>query len=198
MCSRYAERQGWRIELLSASLPNTASMAVSRKWSRASRAREFFRNSKFETGYASRAARAADRGAGPHPHVQRRLSRSCRRIDEVEDVALNPADLKVDTFRSSGAGGQHVKQDRFGDTHHASARPASSSNAARTRRSQHKNQARAMSRCSRRACSTTSARSRSAARRNHAACRWARETVFSASGHLPTFRRTASPTIAST
>jgi peptide chain release factor 1 len=31
-------------------------------------------------------------------------------VDEVEDIAINPADLKVDTFRSSGAGGQHVNK----------------------------------------------------------------------------------------
>ncbi|WP_251276947.1 PCRF domain-containing protein, partial [Enterobacter hormaechei] len=30
--------------------------------------------------------------------------------DEVDDIVINPADLKVDTFRSSGAGGQHVNK----------------------------------------------------------------------------------------
>ena len=29
-------------------------------------------------------------------------------VDEVEDVNLNPADLRLDTFRASGAGGQHI------------------------------------------------------------------------------------------
>ena len=31
-------------------------------------------------------------------------------LDEVEEIALNPADLRVDTYRSSGAGGQHVNK----------------------------------------------------------------------------------------
>ena len=106
MYTRYAERQGWRVETISASdseLGGFKEVIV-----RVSGAGAYSRL-KFESG-GHRVQRV------PATETQGRIHTSACTVavmpeaDEVGDVELNPADLRIDTFRASGAGGQHINK----------------------------------------------------------------------------------------
>ena len=87
----------------------SASSAATRKWCCASRATTSTRSCKFESG-GHRVQRV------PATETQGRIHTCACTVavlpepDEAEEVTLNPADLRIDTFRASGAGGQHVNK----------------------------------------------------------------------------------------
>ena len=106
MYTRYAERQGWRVEVISASdseLGGFKEVIV-----RVAGAGAYSRL-KFESG-GHRVQRV------PATETQGRIHTSACTVavmpeaDEVGEVELNPADLRIDTFRASGAGGQHINK----------------------------------------------------------------------------------------
>ncbi|MEO6103017.1 MAG: peptide chain release factor 1 [Pseudoxanthomonas sp.] len=106
MYARYAERQGWKVEVASDSPGEHGGYKeIVAKVS----GRGAFSRLKFESG-THRVQRV------PETESQGRIHTSAATVaiipddDAVEEVVINPADLKVDTFRSSGAGGQHVNK----------------------------------------------------------------------------------------
>ena len=107
MYLRYCERQGWRTEVMSENA--VANWAATRKWCCASRATASTSALRFESG-GHRVQRV------PATETQGRIHTSACTVavlpepDEAEEVTLNPADLRIDTFRASGAGGQHVNK----------------------------------------------------------------------------------------
>ena len=106
MYLRYFERKGWRTEVLSES---TAELGGYKELVLRVEGEQIYGRLRFESG-GHRVQRV------PATESQGRIHTSACTVavmpepDETEEVQLNPSELRIDTFRASGAGGQHVNK----------------------------------------------------------------------------------------
>jgi peptide chain release factor 1 len=106
MYVRYAERQGWNVELIS---ENTSELGGYKEVIARIEGQGAYSRLKFESG-GHRVQRVPETEAQGRIHTSACTVAVLPEVDAVDDVVLNPAELRIDTFRASGAGGQHVNK----------------------------------------------------------------------------------------
>jgi peptide chain release factor 1 len=106
MYTRYAERKGWQVELISESPSELGGYkeVIARIVGQGAYSRL-----KFESG-GHRVQRVPETEAQGRIHTSACTVAVLPEADSIDEVVLNPAELRIDTFRASGAGGQHVNK----------------------------------------------------------------------------------------
>jgi len=106
MYLRYAERHGWQAEIISASPSEVGGYkeVISRIAGQGA-----YSQLKFESG-AHRVQRVPATESQGRIHTSACTVAVMPEADEISEVEINPAEIRIDTFRSSGAGGQHINK----------------------------------------------------------------------------------------
>jgi peptide chain release factor 1 len=106
MYTRYAERQRWKVELVSES---PGDMGGYKEVIVRIIGTGAYSKFKFESG-GHRVQRVPETEAQGRIHTSACTVAVLPEADPIADISINPADLRIDTFRASGAGGQHVNK----------------------------------------------------------------------------------------
>ena len=106
MYTRYAERRRWQVEVVSA---NESELGGYREVIARIAGNGVYSKLKFESG-AHRVQRVPETESQGRIHTSACTVAVMPEADELEDVQINPSEIRVDTFRASGAGGQHINK----------------------------------------------------------------------------------------
>ena len=106
MYSRYAESKGWRVEILSS---NESDLGGYKEIVAQISGENVYAALKFESG-AHRVQRVPETETQGRVHTSACTVAILPEAEETEEININPADLRIDNYRASGAGGQHIQK----------------------------------------------------------------------------------------